>query len=1012
MAGGGLLHGQSLPSTAPDLPFHLTARPWQPVDAPKSELLDRVEAVVRALAPLQYYNNADPNDVGNGAIRDPYYWTNIEIQYATPYFAFAAATALSEGRCADLITQAVRAMDRCTLDISDGPATDGHGEFFTAPMVKALRLFTALKSQYPDQITDAKIALWRTRMTTVRNTFMAMSVIQNWRTYASKGEWLRHQEGLISDGPAWIEGNWLTTGGGHQRERFLRDSLTYNLSPSFSLYHDETSLPETFAYNGGAAGNILDMLENGYSGASGAEMRQTIERNFKSSLLLMGASGEAPAGGRTGDHTWNDIVYANGYEMMAEIAHRNGDDRRAGQFRRAAQLAFKSAWRFQQEKGSFGVTKNLFHPSLRVRYAAYSGLTNYNGYVQIHTAEAFFTRQSTIPEQPTPSEIGGYAITLDPEYANSFANAGGMQVQICTTGETDNYSNVQWHALGIVRFSRTGWDSRLGPGNGAVWSDFARGAVFSPMFNEGGTWKNVCQLPDRYAGTFTPTFVHPLLVRGTYVLAPKSGQTGPTFTLSLTITPDGVLIDTARTAGTEAFGTLWPLLEYDGRNTLVRSNENRIATTAYPPANGTATVLQAENATLAGGATHESYYGGNGTGYVNLATSGGSVEWANVDGGPGGATSIGFRYALGLGNGSSATRTVSLTVNGVSRNITFQSTGTWDDYHQIYVPVTLAAGTANTIRIASTGQDSANLDELRVHLPAASPVEMDQQAFIALKSSHQLDASLPTIRGGYGDLRPVQVTDTAGAPIETFVYPRSAGDPTASAVRDSFVRDGANFSSVLGRVNGTLYVGRTSAGGFGDSIDLNNDGTADVIFSAPCNFFLQLANGTVTAIEADAPVTATLPGRTVNLRASVPITLNSPNYAAFQAEWFTAAEQLDPAVSGMTSDPNRDGTPNLLAYAFGIDPLETSTTANGGLPVIDSTSGYLEITYTRLKNVSNLTYAVETSSDLVTWLTGPTQTTQVGVTSLDEQRERVSVRDLTPLTGSTRRFLRVRVTAY
>ena len=59
-------------------------------------------------------------------------------------------------------------------------------------------------------------------------------------------------------------------------------------------------------------------------------------------------------------------------------------------------------------------------------------------------------------------------------------------------------------------------------------------------------------------------------------------------------------------------------------------------------------------------------------------------------------------------------------------------------------------------------------------------------------------------------------------------------------MRASFVRDGQDFSSVLGRVKGTLYVGRTSAGGKGTAIDLDNDGKDDVIFSQTCAFILQL----------------------------------------------------------------------------------------------------------------------------------------------------------------------------
>lgn len=859
---------------APASRFHLTARPWRPVGDTTADLLDHLEPVVRAVSRLQYFDTANLADVNNGAIRDPY--NNAEVQYSTPYFAFAAATLLARDRAPDLVVAATRAMDRCTLDISDGKATDSHGEFFVAPMMKAYRLFTALRTKFPAELTPERLALWRTRLSLPRSRFMHLNVKQNWRTYAAKGEWLRQQDGFIADGASWIEGNWTLAGEGSQRERFTR-AESLGQSPALNLYHDDTGDPETFAYNGGAAGNLLDMLEAGYDGPSAAEMRRLIQRNLTACLLLMGGSGEAPAGGRTGDHVWNDVVYGNDYDLMAEIAARQGDLRLAGQFRRAARLAFRSAWRFQQESGWMSVTKSLFHPSLKNHYARYSALTNYNGYVQIHTAEALGNRRTEIPEQPAPAEIGGYALTLPDSYAHTFLNAGGMQLQLCTRGQTDNYAGVQWSTLGLVRFSRPGWDSRLGPAAGATASDFTNSAAFAPVFLENGSWVRVSQLPARYAATFTPEFAHPLLVRGTYTLAPRPGQTGPTFSMRITVTPDGALIDTARTTGAEPYGVIWPLLEFDGRTRLETAVATHTAATAYPYFNNNtaAGILQAEAATtVSGGAAIESAHPGyNGAGFANLPPAGGILEWTGVEGGPGGRTVIGFRYACGLGVASTATRTVNLTVNGATTPLTFASTGTFGDWHQLYVPVTLTPGATNTVRLASTGEDSANIDELRVHLPAPAAPEQDQQSFLALGSTHRLDASAAPMRTAYGDVRPIQVTDTAGGPLQTFVYPRSAGDPSAEAVRASFVGAGADFSSVLGRVRGDTYVGRTSAGGRASSLDLDGDGAAELTFDQTCEFIVQLTEGRPTAIETDRPVTATLSGRPLHLAAFTPAAL-------------------------------------------------------------------------------------------------------------------------------------------
>jgi hypothetical protein len=82
------------------------------------------------------------------------------------------------------------------------------------------------------------------------------------------------------------------------------------------------------------------------------------------------------------------------------------------------------------------------------------------------------------------------------------------------------------------------------------------------------------------------------------------------------------------------------------------------------------------------------------------------------------------------------------------------------------------------------------------------------------------------------------------------------------------------FRSLLGRVKGTLYVGKTAAGGFGSGIDLNGDGISRVEFAKPCAFLLQLNGPRVTAAETDRDVTGKLRGRTMEFKAHVPVPLD------------------------------------------------------------------------------------------------------------------------------------------
>ena len=119
---------------------------------------------------------------------------------------------------------------------------------------------------------------------------------------------------------------------------------------------------------------------------------------------------------------------------------------------------------------------------------------------------------------------------------------------------------------------------------------------------------------------------------------------------------------------------------------------------------------QAETAVFGGGAGTESVNGGfMGSGYINFPPTGGFLEFRNVDGATGGTRTLRFRVALGV----ASTRTGRLVVNGAGQNITFNPTGAWTTWVNVDVNVGLNAGTTNTIRLESNGQDLANIDQLQ-----------------------------------------------------------------------------------------------------------------------------------------------------------------------------------------------------------------------------------------------------------------------------------------------------------
>src|SRR5205823_6837045 len=91
--------------------------------------------------------------------------------------------------------------------------------------------------------------------------------------------------------------------------------------------------------------------------------------------------------------------------------------------------------------------KNHFNPAERVGYQTASNITNYNGAIMLHLAEAYLARKSEIPEEPTPSELGGYTRTTDPKFASAVANAGGMQMFAALRGDTKLVYDHYWTSL-------------------------------------------------------------------------------------------------------------------------------------------------------------------------------------------------------------------------------------------------------------------------------------------------------------------------------------------------------------------------------------------------------------------------------------------------------------------------------------------------------------------------------------------------------------------------------------
>ena len=122
-------------------------------------------------------------------------------------------------------------------------------------------------------------------------------------------------------------------------------------------------------------------------------------------------------------------------------------------------------------------------------------------------------------------------------------------------------------------------------------------------------------------------------------------------------------------------------------------------------------------------------------------------------------------------------------------------------------------------------------------------------------------------------------------------------------------------------------------------------------------------------------------------------------------------------MSGDNADPDHDAIPNLLEYAFALDPLVAS---NEGLPAgsLTATGGteFLTLTFQRPASATDLTYRVLVSNNLYAWDNGGTfigtnitSTTNAALISraMTNAVETDVVRDGWPAPGAAARYMKI-----
>ncbi len=170
------------------------------------------------------------------------------------------------------------------------------------------------------------------------------------------------------------------------------------------------------------------------------------------------------------------------------------------------------------------------------------------------------------------------------------------------------------------------------------------------------------------------------------------------------------------------------------------------------------------------------------------------------------------------------------------------------------------------------------------------------------------------------------------------------------------------------------------------------------------------ANGTLT-VNLGAPQ---LGGALLDINQQVQVAIAQLTFGLWQSEYFTQNQiQNAPLVSGSGADPNANGIPNVLEYAFGLNPLVRGSVGPTGLSLtsVQNISGtnYLTITFRERTPLGDLTYTPQASSTAD--FASPTTPVLVGSpVNNNDGTQTVTYRDSVPVSaGGSPRFMRVLV---
>lgn len=235
--------------------------------------------------------------------------------------------------------------------------------------------------------------------------------------------------------------------------------------------------------------------------------------------------------------------------------------------------------------------------------------------------------------------------------------------------------------------------------------------------------------------------------------------------------------------------------------------------------------------------------------------------------------------------------------------------------------------------------------------------------------------------------------------VDVVASDASAGEFGSNAGRFSLVRvSGTNTTplTVNYTVSGTAVPGMDYAALPGSAVIPAGAVAVTNILVTPLGDNLSANTETVTIT-----LTASTNYMLTNLSGAT-VTIQDRPLGIWRRANFTTTELANPQISGDNADPENDGLPNLIKYALGLSPKTAYT--NVFNPSVQN--GYFTLTYPEATAAVDVSIALEYSTDLKTWQSGPAYFEQAGSVSLGGTNL-VTVQAIAPVHAASRAYVRM-----